>query len=471
MEQAEAGGGSNDSRGKAHDDYKKAQDVLNDARQKQYEAEHALELAKIKTQSNWTPLPLNDIIKELDEILKLDISSAEKIIQLVKKLRQQLTRPSTDLKVDPKMTKAFDDAKSDAKKAEQNLKKAEKELDEANKVATGTKTHIFAFQRELRQLQADIHTRQNEKNRIQIDVARIETRLENLEREMIEEINEIKDQIKKEKPAHYASNPDALRSQMLSLKHQLELIGGIDEETISEYKNTEERHDFLQNQVDDIRSAIDKTEKIVDELDEQIQKQSEETFKEINREFQKYFKILFGGGSCSLVKMRDDIDKQQDETKVSLDRAMEALAEEKIDEETESVDSILRRVRIRNDNVTGIEIHATPPGKRLKALNLLSGGERALTSIALLSAIMATNPSPFVILDEVDAALDEANTVRFANILDELRKLTQFIVITHNRATMERADLLYGVTMNDDGISNLLSVNLQDIEENGTATR
>ncbi|KKR88201.1 MAG: Chromosome partition protein Smc [Candidatus Uhrbacteria bacterium GW2011_GWE2_41_1153] len=104
-------------------------------------------------------------------------------------------------------------------------------------------------------------------------------------------------------------------------------------------------------------------------------------------------------------------------------------------------------------------------------MNLLSGGERALTSIALLSAIMATNPSPFVVLDEVDAALDEANTVRFANILNELRKLTQFIVVTHNRATMERADMLYGVSMGDDGISNLLSVSLEDMEETGTARR
>lgn len=125
----------------------------------------------------------------------------------------------------------------------------------------------------------------------------------------------------------------------------------------------------------------------------------------------------------------------------------------------------------RKEAVAGIDIQATPPGKKLKALNLLSGGERALTSIALVSAIMATNPSPFVVLDEVDAALDEANTMRFANILEELQKLTQFIVVTHNRATMEKADVLYGVTMGDDGVSKLLSVKLEDIGEGGTARR
>ena len=137
----------------------------------------------------------------------------------------------------------------------------------------------------------------------------------------------------------------------------------------------------------------------------------------------------------------------------------------------ETLESIGEWVKMRADAIVGIDINATPPGKRLKALNLLSGGERALTSIALLSAIMATNPSPFVVLDEVDAALDDANTARFAAILEELRTLTQFIVITHNRATMEHADIIYGVTMGNDGVSNLLSVRLEEVTKNGTARR
>lgn len=118
-----------------------------------------------------------------------------------------------------------------------------------------------------------------------------------------------------------------------------------------------------------------------------------------------------------------------------------------------------------------MEIFAAPPGKTQKGLQLLSGGERALTAIALLCAVMATNPSPFVVLDEVDAALDEANTVRFANILAELRHKTQFLVITHNRATMEKADALYGVTMGGDGMSQLLSVKIEDYVEGESARR
>jgi len=106
-------------------------------------------------------------------------------------------------------------------------------------------------------------------------------------------------------------------------------------------------------------------------------------------------------------------------------------------------------------------VEATPPGKRLKNLNVLSGGEKALTSIALISAIIANNPSPFVVLDEVDAALDESNSIRFAEIVDELSDKTQFITITHNRATMHQAKILYGVTMGEDGVSRVLSLKLE----------
>ena len=326
------------------------------------------------------------------------------------------------------------------------------------------------MQRTLRALQTELHTLEGKKNHEEIDRARIETRLEGIEREIREETPKLLNIIRREKPESTLKDIDATRAEMHKLRHQLELIGGIDSETVEEHEQTEERYTFLNEQLKDLQQAIQATEKVIDELDTRIQKQGEQAFKKINSEFQKYFKLLFGGGSCSLIKLQSDKEPSQ---KVSLDRALESLAEEKIEElEEESLASAaLRRFKKRRETVSGIEIQATPPGKKLKSLNLLSGGERALTSIALLSAIMATNPSPFVILDEVDAALDEANTIRFANILGELQKLTQFIVITHNRATMEKADLLYGVTMGDDGVSNLLSVNLTDIEDAGSARR
>ena len=124
-------------------------------------------------------------------------------------------------------------------------------------------------------------------------------------------------------------------------------------------------------------------------------------------------------------------------------------------------------IKIGEDNVleSGVEIEVQPPGKKLQNASLLSGGEKALTSIALISAIIANNPSPFVILDEVDAALDEANSIRFAEILAELSNKTQFIAITHNRATMQESKIIYGITMSDDGLSNLLSMNFEEADK------
>ena len=134
-------------------------------------------------------------------------------------------------------------------------------------------------------------------------------------------------------------------------------------------------------------------------------------------------------------------------------------------EEGEESEEIRLLQKHRKKERSGVEIYATPPGKRLKSVHMLSGGERALTSIALICAILASNPSPFVVLDEVDAALDEANSLRFAEILEALSRKAQFIVITHNRATMEKARMLYGVTMGDDGVSQVLSLRLEEAAE------
>lgn len=468
MERQEIAVVRDESKNLAHEAYKKTQQLLIVARDTAFQKERELELAKIKTQSNWTPLPLHEIIKELDVILALDVSAAEKIVTLVKRLKNKLIRPETELEIDPELKKDLQKANEQIQIAQKAVSQAEKALDDANRQTSGDKTHIFAFQRRLRDIQAQLHTRESERNRMNIDLARVDTKIEDLTRQMNEELGPRAEYIRANRQKTLEKNTDSLRSTMLGLKHQLELIGAIDDETLKEYQETQNRFDFLDTQVTDIREAIKKTEHVIHELDRHIQQQSEKAFKAINEKFQKYFKVLFGGGSCELTKMKAG---DESEIKVTLDRAMEELAEEKIEEDIESVNAIMKRVAKHKDNIVGIEINATPPGKRLKSLNLLSGGERALTSIALLSAIMATNPSPFVILDEVDAALDEANTIRFANILDDLRKLTQFIVITHNRATMERADLLYGVTMGDDGISNLVSIELTNIEVDAIVRR
>jgi len=265
--------------------------------------------------------------------------------------------------------------------------------------------------------------------------------------------------------------PEESYAEIQRLRYKLELIGGIDPEIMKEYEETRIRHEFLDGQVNDLHKALRDTEKVIVELDEQIEKQSKAVFGKINKEFERYFKVLFGGGSCQLVKLTreevDEVEKADEMRGVTPERAFADTGEGERDKE----EVIAKKLQKHQDPVMGIDIQATPPGKKLKALNLLSGGERALTSIALISAIMAVNPSPFVLLDEVDAALDESNTIRFASILQELSEKSQFIIITHNRATMEQADVLYGVTMGTEGISNLLSIHLEDVVNGATARR
>lgn len=470
--------------------YKKSQEELASARKAHFAIEREIELAKVRAQSSWAPLPLNDIIGEVKELASLherllaalrgvkELTELDAIVKDIEsahgrssKLRDRLIKPNPeDFKIDPKHKVDLETASVSIKAAEAKVKEAERAMDAKAREASASKSEVFAFQRSLRQLQAEVMQFENEKNSHSVELARVETRIEAIIVEARDSVGqEMIDELVKMAPESRANNVDELRDKMIRVRHQLEMIGGIDPEVVKEHAEVDGRFTFLSTQVGDLRAAIASTEKIVDELDEEIRSQSERAFKEINEHFQKYFKVLFGGGSCSLVKMtQDDVTT---DNKVVLDRAIEDVATEHNDEEEDTHEAITARVATRKDAVAGIDIQATPPGKKLKALNLLSGGERALTSIALLSAIMETNPSPFVVLDEVDAALDEANTVRFANILNELRVHTQFIVISHNRATMEKADTLYGVTMGDEGISSLLSVKLADIADGGSARR
>lgn len=215
----------------------------------------------------------------------------------------------------------------------------------------------------------------------------------------------------------------AMKRDIASLKDQIKKLGDVNVNAIEDYKNVMERYTFLKGQHDDLIEAEKTLESIITELDIAMRKQFQEKFKEIGREFDKVFKELFGGGKGTLSLMEDE--------------------------------DILE---------AGIRIIAQPPGKKLQNMMQLSGGEKALTAIALLFAIQNLKPSPFCLLDEIEAALDENNVTRFARYLRKLTKNTQFIVITHRRGTMEKADRLYGITMQEKGVSALVSVDLIDKE-------
>ncbi|OGL66266.1 hypothetical protein A2856_03520 [Candidatus Uhrbacteria bacterium RIFCSPHIGHO2_01_FULL_63_20] len=470
-----------------HDLQKRRQKV----RDESFETQKQMELAKVRAQSSWSPLPLSKIISELDGLVE-DQKGVLKKVKLVKdldelkalekdvdnaldrstKLVGRLQRPAPeDVKPDPGLMRKLFELDEDLKTIEGELSAVEKEMETSAKSEKRVRTELIDLQREFRAKQTQVHLIENQRNALSIELARLEERRANLAREMDEAMKEQAAPVRAQRPVK--TDTEAAYPEIQRLRYKLELIGGIDPEIVKEYEDTKARFEFLDGQVADLKGAVESTEKIIDELDAQIRDQSEKAFKAINAEFQNYFKVLFGGGSCALVKLtREDIKKDEEVEGVTPDRvSQDTVAAERLEHEEDARPDIREKLKEREDRVVGVDIQATPPGKKLKALNLLSGGERALTSIALVCAIMSVNPAPFVLLDEVDAALDEANTFRFASILETLSKLSQFIVITHNRATMERADVLYGVTMGDDGVSNLISVKLEEVKESGTARR
>lgn len=318
---------------------------------------------------------------------------------------------------------------------------------------------FFAVQKELQAMQNEVNLVNNQLNEIKISATRYETKLEDLEVEIREDFGDLK--AVKDHKTEEEYDVKASKEKITQNKRQLELIGGIDPQVETEYTDTKERFDFLQGQVNDFSEAVTALRKIIKELDLTIREQFDKEFKVIAKKFEEYFKILFNGGSAKIIKVMDQPKEEEGKEK---DEKMSA-------EEMQIAD--LKKIKfLQKHNATGlagVEIQATPPGKKIQSIAMLSGGERALTAIALICAIISANPSPFVVLDEVDAALDEANSERLAKILDELSHKTQFIVITHNRASMRRANILYGVTMGDDGVSKLLSVKLD--EATATASR
>lgn len=217
------------------------------------------------------------------------------------------------------------------------------------------------------------------------------------------------------------NDPAAMRSDIYRLRDDIRKLGDVNVNAIEDYRVLMERYTFTKTQHDDLVTAEQDLLGILEELDKQMRVQFEDNFKLIAEEFDKVFKELFGGGTGTL-RINDDED------------ILEA----------------------------GININAQPPGKKLQNMLMLSGGEKALAAIALLFAIQNLKPSPFCLLDEIEAALDESNVGRFAGYLNKLTEHTQFIVITHRRGTMEKADRLYGITMQEKGVSALVSVNLID---------
>ena len=262
-------------------------------------------------------------------------------------------------------------------------------------------------------------------NQLDKEIYRLNSQREKLEEQQDNQINymwneyEITYNIALElKNDEYYNLPE-LKKNIAELKAKIRGLGDVNVNSIEEYKSVSERYEFLKTQHDDLVEAEKSLIQIIDELDKGMRAQFTEKFAQIRTEFDKVFKELFGGGKGT-IELNEDED------------ILEA----------------------------GITIFSQPPGKKLQNMMQLSGGEKALTAIALLFAIQNLKPSPFCLLDEIEAALDDSNVDRFAKYLHNLTKNTQLIVITHRRGTMASADRLYGITMQEKGVSKLVSVDL-----------
>lgn len=261
------------------------------------------------------------------------------------------------------------------------------------------------------------------RNGQQIALTKLEADLENMQQRILEEYGEEYEGCLKYKVDDFdiASAP----AQTASLKRQITMLGSINPNAVAEYREIKERYDKMAEDKADMEKAIDDLNKALDEIRQEMLRIFNEGFDKINENFKLTFKELFGGGRAELQLDYTDCEDPLD---------------------------------------AGVEIVACPPGKKLTKISLLSGGERALTAIAILFAIIGMRPMPFCVLDEIEAALDEANVGRYAKYLKKFSSETQFIVITHRKPTMENADNLFGVTMEEKGVSKIVSVKLSEVE-------
>ena len=303
---------------------------------------------------------------------------------------------------------------------------------------TRLESHERLRQEEFNEAQTALLALNRSRLDLEADVARAEDQIHNLRAEMEREgltpdrsgaIIRIEDAVEEEPGVAVhggaAIDVEATRARIDEIRRQVRRLGPINAEAPDDYRENRERHEFLTTQLRDLADAEAQLRAAIEELSGEIRIRFSATFEKVAAAFSEYFTAFFGGGSAQLTLTNPD-----------------------------------------DFATTGIEIEAQPPGKRIKTLSLLSGGERSLTAVALLFALLTANPAPFVVLDEVDAALDEANVGRFTAALKKLAERTQFLVVTHNRRTVEVADAIYGVSMGRDGVSKVLSLKLGDVPQN-----
>ena len=365
--------------------------------------------------------------------LKISVSSFDESESSIEEIKERIQQ---EVEANKQSIKNKQEQIEQSKQETQNLKEAIKKIQEQiEKIKEEVKSSGSKIE-ELKKSRAEknekLTTQEEqitEKFKIIEDlkgqIVKIDVRKTKIQEEITETINKLWEEYELtpnsieeyEKP----KNVSETKKQVNKLRTQMREMGSVNVESINEYKKQKERYDFMSEQRLDLENTMSKLRKIITDMTAIMKEQFEKKFKEINKNFGEVFAELFGGGKAE-VKLEDE----------------------------------------QNILECGIDITAQPPGKKLQNMLLLSGGEKALTAIALLFAILRINPAPFCVLDEIEAALDDVNVYRYAEYLKKFAQNTQFLVITHRKGTMEAADSVYGVTMEESGISKLLSMKLRE---------
>ena len=383
--------------------------------------------------------------REVDELP----SVIEEILHEVSTMLGSMTPSSTEKQVSP-YTKWHPELERIAHQLEEldghisELKKKEKELE----------AHQEGFYQSFKQAVAEVEhakeaiERWHDDNRQKVfEKERLEMRLDELKRQIVQAGRQEDEFINAQ--ASGAPTDDSAERRIFRLRGDLASIGEVDQALVKEAQETQERHEFLGVQAQDLEKAVVDLRAMIKDLRAKIHDEFHDALGKINSEFDTFYKTMFGGGHAKLkleqATIRDTRQATSDMKEERENPVAVEEAEEKPFDETEA----------------GLEISLSLPRRRVSSLEMLSGGEKSLVGIAALFALISVSPPPFLVLDEIDAALDERNTRRFADMLKEFSKKSQFIVVTHNRATMEAADVLYGVTVAEDGSSKVLSLKLE----------
>ena len=364
--------------------------------------------------------------------LKISVNSFDEsetsIDEFVGRIDQDIKNNNTSRDNKMKQIKKIEE---DNEKLNQKIEKTKKQIDDLVKQVSNSRTDLDKLKEdkkeqttELEQIEESIEKQRDDIEGLKNNYSRLDVKKSKIELELNQVVTKMWDEYEltpnNTEGIEKVTEPNKVQKQVNQLRDEIKELGSVNIDSIKEYSDTKQRYDFLCEQRLDLEASSSKLRKIITEMTNTMKKQFSAKFKTINKNFGEVFKELFGGGKASLI----------------------------LDDESNILEC-------------GIEIQVQPPGKKLQSMSLLSGGERAFTAIALLFAILKINPSPFCVLDEIEAALDDVNVIRFANYLKHYTESTQFLVITHRKGTMEAADTVYGITMEEKGISKLLSMKLK----------